>query len=286
MDYIEQGYSGENSEVHTGGKNSLQKISAIIKTRTAQHPPKVFKKPPTKNLSGNYLLAAQSDDFFIKLMPYFESVTLTGKEYVYQPGDRVDFVYFPESAVMSEFQILEDGRTVEIAMTGREGAIGMLAAFSSQAATNWTQALIAGNALRVKSSVLKQCASENLFQTLFLGYINEYVGQISQRAVCNSHHTVEERFCSWLLMIQNRLKTDKLPVTHEQVAKFLGVHRPSITHAAQDLRGKKAIDYMRGNLFIRCRQTLESLACRCYAEIDKNRRQNLFVNSMKKSAVM
>lgn len=286
MGYIEQGYSGKHLETTTGGKNSPYKISAIIKTRTANHPPKVFKKSPTGNLSGNYLLAAQPDDFFVKLMPYFESVSLSGKEYVYQPGERVDFVYFPESAVMSEYQILEDGRTVEIAMTGREGAIGLLTALNSQTATNWTQASIAGNAIKIKSTVLKQYASDNLFQTLFLGYINEYVTQISQRAICNSHHTVKERFCSWLLMIQNRLKTDKLPLTHEQIAKFLGVHRPSITHAAQDLRGKKAIDYMRGNLFICCRQALEKLACQCYAKIDKNRRQNLFANSMKKIAVM
>ncbi len=167
MGYIEQGYSGKHLETTTGGKNSLYKISAIIKTRTANHPPKVFKKSPTGNLSGNYLLAAQSDDFFVKLMPYFESVSLSGKEYVYQPGERVDFVYFPESAVMSEYQILEDGRTVEIAMTGREGAIGLLTALNSQTATNWTQASIAGNAIKTKSTVLKQYASDNLFQTLF-----------------------------------------------------------------------------------------------------------------------
>jgi CRP-like cAMP-binding protein len=235
------------------------------------HPLRQLEELSVKNFSVNHLFAAQNKELFIELLPFLERITLSGNEDLYQPDDLIDFVYFPETAIISEFQILEDGRTVEIAMTGREGVIGLLPIFNSMRATNWTQVSIGGSAFRISSRIFRnKLNQDHSCQQLLFDYINIYVGQISQRSVCNSYHMIEQRFCSWLLMLQNRKKSNNLPLTQEQIARFLGVHRPSVTQIAQILRTKKIIDYVRGNIHILNRLELEKLACACYSEIDQN----------------
>lgn len=259
--------------IKNNGVKPPRRIAETIKGWNAgkNYPPKRFEKLSVKNLLANQLLAAQEDAVFVELLPILESVTISDNEYLYQEGDVIDYAYFPETAVISEFQILEDGRTVEIAMTGREGVVGLLPIFNSHRAPNWTQVSVGGSLFRISSRALKsKLLQHQSFQTLLFDYLNNYVGQISRRAVCNSYHLVEQRFCSWLLMLQSRKKSNKLPLTQEQIARFLGVHRPSITNIAQTLRGKKIIDYVRGNIYILNRSELEKYACACYSEIDKN----------------
>ena len=228
-----------------------------------------FEKLAAQNFLRNNLLAAQSKEVFNDLFPYLESVYLAGGENIYKPGDQIDFIYFPETAVVSEFQILEDGRTIEIAMTGSEGIVGILPIFDLRRAVNWTQIALGGTVARINSRVFEnRINSHHSFQKLLFEYINLYVGQISQRSVCNCYHSIEQRFCSWLLMLQERKKSHKLSLTQEQIARALGVHRPSLTHIAQNLRAKKTIDYMRGIIYILNRPALEGSACSCFSEID------------------
>jgi CRP-like cAMP-binding protein len=217
---------------------------------------------------SNQLLASLSEEFYQELYPYLESVCLAGSDYLYQAGDLVDFLYFPETAVISEFQILEDGRTVEIAMTGNEGVLGLLPVFNSGKATNWTQVSVSGTGAKISRRIFEKKLLRNpSFQKQMFEYITDYVHQISQRSVCNSYHIIEQRFCSWLLMIQDRKKSNKIRLTQEQIARSLGVHRPSLTHIAQSLRSKKIIDYVRGKIYILNRTELENSACPCFSEI-------------------
>lgn len=272
MNIIEQGYRKTNTQIKPNGLKSPGGISDTFGNLKNFRRQESLEKFQVGLLTNNHLLAAQSRDVFVRLLAYLERVTFSESKSIYQPEDTVDYVYFPESAIMSEFQILEDGGTIEIAMTGREGVVGVMSVFNTNPAINWTQVSVAGNALKIKSRILRDEISRagSSLQPKLFDYINSYIGQISQRAVCNIWHSLEQRFGSWLLMLAERHKSGKLPLTHEQIARSLGVHRPSITHIAQSLRERGAIEYRRGKIFISSREKLEACACACYSEIDKN----------------
>jgi CRP-like cAMP-binding protein len=240
----------------------------------------VVKKPPVKSSrqafletfnvkkpSANRLLCSLSPSDLSRLRPYLEPVKLRLGESLYQPQDRIRYIYFPETAIISDLQMLEDGRMVEVA-TGKEGVTGLSCIFNSRSAANWTEVIVAGNALKLNAQILKQeFGCNNSLQTTLLDYINSYIEQISQRVVCNNYHQLKERFCSWLLMLQNRNGGDKFSLTQEQIARFLGVHRPGISHAANEMRDKEIIDYRRGQIIILNRRELENLTCSCFYSI-------------------
>jgi CRP-like cAMP-binding protein len=250
------------------GNNSAKRIIENINWGRKSYPGKLAEKAAVKRFSNNKLLAAQNEDVYLELLPYHENASLNAGDYLYQPGNRIEFLYFPETAIISEFQILEDGRTVEIAMVGSEGILGLLPLYNTGCAANWTQVSVAGTAAKINRRIFEKKISRYPgFQKLFFEYITDYVRQISQRSVCNSYHLIEQRFCSWLLMIQDRKKSNKIPLTQEQIARSLGVHRPSLTHIAQSLRAKKIIDYVRGKIYILNRAELENAACACFSEI-------------------
>lgn len=235
------------------------------------YPPAIFEKQPVLIGYENKLLTAGLNEVMLYLSPFMESVTFKGNEYLFNPGDRIEYVYFPETAVMSEFQILEDGRTVEIAMTGKEGVVGFMPVLRSHFLTNWTQVFVPGKAFRLSSQVFEREVTKNpKLQGIIFDYIGNYIRQVSQRAVCNSYHTIEQRFCSWLLMVQARKGGTKLPLTQEQIARSLGVHRPSVTHIAQSLRERRIIDYVRGKIVICDELKLAETACDCFGEIDQD----------------
>jgi len=200
-----------------------------------------------------------------------EVVHLERCETISKPEDPIRHLYFPESAVVSEFQILENGKTVEISMTGREGVVGINAAFNARQTQNFSQVLIPGKAFRVSLQSFKgRLDNCNLFQKSIYKYVNQHISQISQRVVCNSQHSTEERLCLWLLMITERCGKTVLPLTQEQIARFLGVHRPSVTLVTQNLRSEGVIDYLRGKVSITDRQKLKSRACTCYAAMARS----------------
>lgn len=220
----------------------------------------------TKGISENKLLSALEQNSLITLLPFMERVNFAGDHYIFHPEDRVSHIYFPESGVMSEFQILEDGRTIEIAMIGRESAIGLPSVFDHQPASNWVQTIVAGSALRISVEILRDEFKLNeSFQKTCFEHINTYIRQISQRVVCQSYHSVEERFCTWLLMLHDRKHDGILPLTQEKIARLLGVHRPSITIIAKSLRDKAVLNYSRGQIYIKDLRKLQMHACTCYS---------------------
>jgi len=220
--------------------------------------------------SSNRLLHALPDGELVRLMPYFQAVTFACGENVHQAGNNNNYIYFPETAVFSQVNFLEDGRTVETAMVGSEGIVGIAAVLGGKnVAAPWTQTLIGGSALKIPAGIFKQefCRSTVLPQ-IFFEYLNGFINQITQKAVCNQHHLIEARFSTWLLMLDDRCGKNKLVLTHEQIAHFLGVHRPSVTCIAQNLRDKEIINYSRGRISILNRQDLENSACECYGAIN------------------
>jgi CRP-like cAMP-binding protein len=159
---------------------------------------------------------------------------------------------------------------VEIAVTGKEGAVGLPSIFSdSHFSPNCTQVSQAGTAMRIDAEIFDKILRTNeKARTNLSHFIDLYIRQISQKAICNMYHSVKERFCTWLLMVQDRCSKETLKLTHEQIARTLGVYRPSVTCIALDMRKKKLIDYSRGGISIRDRRQMEDIACGCYTELD------------------
>ena len=158
---------------------------------------------------------------------------------------------------------------VEIAVTGKEGAIGLSEMFSeSHLAPNYTQVSQAGEAKKIDAVTFgKILRSNEMLRTGLNEFVSLYIRQISQKAICNMYHSVKERLCTWLLMVQDRCGRNTLNLTHEQIARTLGVYRPSITCIAQELREMKLINYSRGGISIRSREQIKKSACTCYMEM-------------------
>ncbi len=218
--------------------------------------------------SSNQLLADLPKDLFDKLQPSLRSVYLSADQFLYMQDDRLDYVYFPETAVISEFRTLDDGRMVEVTITGNEGAIGFLPLFCRTNVTNCTQVTQAGSAVRIESEVLSRLLRRYPeLSSALTPQVDQYVRQISQRSVCNMYHSVKERLCTWLLLVQDRSGKKTMKLTHEQIARILGVYRPSVTCIALEMRKGNLIDYSRGGLSIRDRAKVEQSACTCYNEL-------------------
>lgn len=216
-------------------------------------------------LLTNKLLTSLPGPVFAALLPHLEPVSFSAGQEVYSGGGKINLVYFPETAVMSQLSYLEDGSATEVAVIGSEGLVGLAAILDSPASAYWTEATIAGTALRASlESIIEQFRTSSAFQSKILSYTSSYLNQVSQRAVCNSRHRLEERLCTWLLMIHDRAPTTRLPLTHELIAEHLGARRAGITSFCTLLREHGAIAYQRGVISIVNRKLLEELACECY----------------------
>lgn len=238
-----------------------------------------FGEPPL-----NSILSQISPSVLSKIRPHLKKIRLEYGDYLYRPDEEIDYVYFPETAVMSEFLILDDGRTIEVSITGREGMIGALEVYSGRKSSNWLQVAAAGTAFKLKRDEFRrELLSTQSASRLLHDQIGSYVNQVSQKVACNAHHTVEERFCTWLLMLRDRCSSDALRLTQEHIARVLGVYRPSVTCIAQGLRHRGAIDYVRGHIYIRDRKKLKKLCCCCYSEFSANGQLDAFTAAFAKS---
>lgn len=229
----------------------------------------VGRKTQSNSISANQILGSLPAGLIDLVSPSLQPVELLTEEFIYQEEQRLDFVYFPESSVVSEFKILNDGRMVEIAVTGKEGAIGLSALFAGlHVAPNCTQVSQAGAAQRIDAQTFNHLLHENeALRDCLSRPVDMYIRQISQKAICNMYHSVKERLCTWLLMIEDRCGRTTLKLTHEQIARALGVYRPSVTCIAQELRKSKLINYSRGGISICDRPRVEESACTCYFEL-------------------
>ena len=242
--------------------NRRRALSGRLLRRRGQTAPET---PQIKKSFSNQLLNSLTEGDYMRLSPYLETVSLSGGEELNQPGENTSYVYFPEDVTVSQFQGFADGSTAEIIMVGKEGMVGLNAVFGSTPSPFWTQAMTAGNVFRIKTDVLKEEFLHNRsLQFLLLNYANKYIAQISQRVSCNIRHVAEARFCTWLLMLQDRTESECLRLTQEQIAVCLGINRPTVTNLAQSLKENGIIDYVRGCIKIRDRARLEASACECY----------------------
>ena len=218
--------------------------------------------------SNNRVLNALPSEYFEALRPAMRRVKLKKEQFLFQQDDEIDQIYFPETAIVSEFKMLDDGRMVEVAMTGSEGAVGLCVMCRATRTVNCVQVSQPGLACKLDLAEFDRMARVHAdLRQYFLPYLEGYIRFIAQKAICNMYHSVEERFCTWLLMLHDRCRKPMLKLTHEQIARTLGVYRPSVTCIALEMRKKGLIDYSRGGITILDRGEIEAAACGCYEEL-------------------
>ncbi len=217
------------------------------------------------SLTANRLLAALPEEVYGRLHPALESVAFGLGDVVYEVGRRMAHIYFPTSSVVSLIYTMEEGATAEMGLVGNEGVVGIALFMGGDTTPNQAVAQVAGGALRMKSeAMLEEFRRGGPFQLALLRYTQALITQISQTAVCNRLHPVEQRLCRWLLLTRDRLPSDEILMTQEFIAHMLGVRREGVTAAAHHLQEAGLIRYARGHISILDRKGLEAAACECY----------------------
>lgn len=231
-------------------------------------------QPDADTLNGlltNKLLSALPAEDFARLLPHLEPVSLAAGDVLYKLDEEMRHVYFPETAVVSHLYILNEGGMTEADMVGREGVIGLSTFFNAPPPAYVTEVALAGNALRARADALRpEFARCGAFQQTILRYASERIALLSRRAVCNGNHRVEERLCTWLLMMDDRAGGYPLTLTHERISRHLGTRRAGVTSAATVMRDRGVIDYTRGVIRITDRGMMEAAACECYGALKVN----------------
>jgi CRP-like cAMP-binding protein len=213
----------------------------------------------------NRLLAALPVDEYERLLPRLHQVSFSLGEVVYEFGGHLDYVYFPTTSIVSLLYTMENGTSAEMGLTGNDGIVGIALFMGGGTMPNRAVVQSAGGAIRMRAKMLQdEFARGGKFQQLLLRYTQALITQISQTAVCNRLHSVEQQLCRWLLLSHDRVKADELIMTQELIADMLGVRREGVTVAAGRLQDAGAISYVRGHITILDRQKLEDTVCECY----------------------
>jgi CRP-like cAMP-binding protein len=238
----------------------------------------------------NHLLAALPKTEYFRLREHFEPVSLKLGEVIYEAGDRLSHLYFPTTSIISMLYIMENGGTAEIGIAGNNGLIGYALFMGGETTSSRAIVQIAGDAVRMRSDDAKKAfAAGGIFQDLLLRYTQSLITQISQTAVCNRLHSVEQQLCRWLLINHDQLATNKLVMTQELIANMLGVRREGVSVAATHLQDLGVIKYSRGTITVLDRNRLEEQACECYQvvmdEYDRLLGEYVPTNRVKKVAL-
>ena len=213
----------------------------------------------------NRLLAALPADVYKRLEPDMESVLLPLGKVIYEANDTLSHVYFPTTAIVSLLYLMENGTSAEMGVVGCDGVVGIAVFMGGDTTPNRAVVQSAGHAIRLE---LKHFREEfrrvGELHRLLLLYTQALLTQMSQTAVCNRLHSVEQQLCRWLLLSHDRLQSNELVMTQELIANMLGVRREGVSVAAHRLQQAGLIHYRRGHITIADRPGLESTVCECY----------------------
>jgi len=216
----------------------------------------------------NHLLAALPAEIQQRLFAQLELVTLQQGQVLYESGDTLRHVYFPTEAIVSLLYVTESGASAAIAMVGNEGLVGVSLFMGGDSTPSRAIVQSSGAAYRLQGQKLKDEFNQHSeLMMLLLRYTQALITQMSQTAVCNRHHAIDQQLCRWLLLSLDRLPDNQLNVTQELIAHQLGVRREGVTEAAGKLQKLGVIDYCRGHISVLDRKELEALSCECYAVV-------------------
>ncbi len=218
----------------------------------------------------NHLLGALPPKDLARLKPYLEPVRMPLGEVMYEAGGQLKHVYFPTTSIVSLLYVMEDGASAEIAVVGNEGILGISLFMGGETTPSRAVVQSEGRGYRLTSQLLKREFNRaGPMMRLLLRYTQALITQMSQTAVCNRHHSVNQQLCRWLLLSMDRLSGNDLTMTQELIANMLGVQRGGVTESAGKLRDAGIIEYSRGHIRILDRERLEGRACECYSVVKK-----------------
>ena len=239
----------------------------MIKTGAAKLNPSTT---PVANPRTNRLLAALAPRDLALLEPHLEPIALTRGQVLFEPGDDVRTAYFPCLQTMTSLLIVtREGREVEAATIGREGAVGGIVSDGHKPAYGRAVVQIAGTALALPTRSLTAIKAESpRVSDLFSRYADALLAQMMQSVACNALHKAEARACRWLLATHDRAGDQMIHLTQESLAEMLGVQRTTVTAITADLQGRGLIRTHRGRVEIVDRPGLERAACECYSAVE------------------
>jgi CRP-like cAMP-binding protein len=214
----------------------------------------------------NLLLSALHGDSYARLEPALTQVSLKHGDMLYRPEDRQDWIYFPaKGALISLLAVSDEGTSVEVAITGREGMLGIGGILGAARSNHESLVQNAGGAWRARAEQVREVMEHDApFRQMVLRYIHVVFLHVAQTALCNRLHSVEERLARWMLSTQDRVESAEFHMTHELLAKMLGTRRTSVSLAAAVLQKAGMLRYSRGHMVILDRKSLEKTACGCY----------------------
>jgi len=218
-----------------------------------------------QGLLGNRLLDALPPGTRHRISPLLAVERVHLKQVLYQPGERIEVIWFPLTTVVSILTTLSGGAWVELATVGNEGMLGTAFLFGSMPGRVFCQVHVPGESLRIdRQSLIDVVSGDDFFRSLIQLHVQANFTFIAQQVACNVLHGVRERCSRWLLLTHDRVHCDTFPLTHELLAKTLGVRRASVTLAARALQSAGLIHYRRGEVAIIDREGLEGASCECY----------------------
>lgn len=224
--------------------------------------------PTVHSPTQNRLLAAMPAAEFERLSPHLELVEMPLGGVLYESGGELEHVYFPTDCIVSLLYVLENGASAEIAIVGNEGILGISLFMGGETTPSRAVVQSAGFGYRLKAPLLKQEFNRaGPVLRLLLRYTQALITQMTQTAVCNRHHSVEQQLCRWLLLSIDRLSSNSLNMTQGLIANMLGVRREGVTEAAGNLQRAKLIRYRRGRIDVIDRPGLENAVCECYSVV-------------------
>ncbi len=226
--------------------------------------------PSPHSPKQNHLLDALPAQDYAHLLPDLELIAMPLGWSVYESGGQMNYLYFPTTAIVSLLYVMESGASAEIAITGNEGLVGIALFMGGESTPSRAVVQSEGHGYRLKASILRtEFALGGNLQHLALRYTQALITQMSQTAVCNRHHTVDQQLCRWLLLSLDRLPGNELKMTQELIANMLGVRREGVTEAAGHLQAAGLIHYSRGRITVLDRPKLQQRVCECYAVVKK-----------------
>lgn len=224
---------------------------------------------PLQSLSRphrNKLLAFLDPDDLATLDPRLQLVSLKVRQQLYDYRQRVGYVYFPLSGVIALMRSLSDGQTAQVASVGNEGVVGYGALIDAPIASGRAVVQLPGKALRIEAAAIQSYALERpRFRAVAMHYGHVLISHLMQSVVCHQFHSARQRYAYWLLQTHDRAHRDTFPLTQEVVAQALGVRRATVSEIARDIQKTGAVDYGRGVITVRSRESLMSQTCECYA---------------------
>jgi CRP-like cAMP-binding protein len=222
------------------------------------------------DIRQNHLLAALPDAERMRWQAWLEPVDMPLGQVLCESGEKMAYVYFPTTSIVSLLYVMEDGASAEIAVVGHEGIVGVSLFMGGGTTPSRAMVQSGGKGFRLRADVmLQEFNRAGPVMHLLLRYTQALITQMSQTAVCNRHHSLDQQLCRWLLLSLDRLPSIELVMTQELIANMLGVRREGVTEAAGRLQRAGLIEYHRGRITVIDRPGLEKRTCECYAVVKK-----------------